>query len=178
MSSYYTGSSHDMYRLQGPFPPRSRHNASNRSLIRENSSSKKGTPSFTRAALPGPSGPSNVLAKAGEQPELRAKRSWSWCESSDFIYFPPFEQAHHQGSADTIRRSHTNHLHTQEIWSPRGGAPQGLTPSLAPTEEKESMRSVTDSEESEGEGSAAQAMRPWWAHILRAVAGWFGGGKG
>lgn len=182
MSSYYTGSNHDMYRLPGPFSSRPRHNTES-SLLKSqhpmNSNSHEGRISSTPQIFPqSASKISNAPAESDAGHELHSKRSWSWCASSDFTYFPPFEQAHHRRSADTIRSSHADHWHTQAVWSPRGGTPDGLTPLPTPMGEADSSRSVFDSEWSRGEGSAEPVGRSWWIRVWKGARSWFGEKRG
>lgn len=181
MSSYYTGTNHDMYRLQGPFPPRPRHNTGSQPSISEDcvksQSHKREIPSSSQTIFKASSRNSSVPAESIEGHTLRPKRSWSWCASSDFTQFPPFEQAHHRRSADKIRDRHGDHGHTQAVWSPYGGTPEGMTPLPTPLEGGDSTRSVFDSEES-GEGTTEQASNHWWTRVWKGATGWLGEKRG
>jgi hypothetical protein len=122
------------------YPPNPRHKSASELSRSEGSSARQPraseTPPSSQNPRPRSISFSTISLGSVREQTLRPQRNWSWIASSDFTHFPPFEQAHHRWSTETVRSIHGDHWYTQVVWHSESSTPEGVTHLLTPLGER------------------------------------------
>lgn len=176
----YTRTNHDMYsRPKSSISSRPMRDSSNKPPNSENPSTSQSRTARVSSSSETTQQESNCFSIFSRQSlKEQSQQSWSWAASSDFTQFPPFEQAHHRRSTESIRSGHGGHSCTKAVWSPRGRTSEGMAPEPTPLGGNIGSGSFFGSTRSSSGESAALEDSSWWTRLIKGARGWFDDKRG